>query len=434
MNYIDNLKKFTILFLFLFQFASVSFAQTVKFSEPRQEKLLNGMKLLVWNAPDAPKVSVKLRVHNGSAFDPQGKEGVMALLAEALFPNESQKEFFIEDLGGSLAVTSNFDYLEINATANAEQFLTLMETLANAVTNPQINKETTAKVVAARLEKVKELEKSPSYIADRAVAKKLFGDFPYGRAQMGTSASLAKIDFADLIFARQRFLTADNATLAIVGNVKPDLAFRVVRRFFGAWEKADKKVPATFRQPDAPDTKLFSIEMPNAANGLWRSAMMTAARNDKDFYATKILTEVWRNQFCYNDESKNGKSSFEPHLLSGIYVISKNHLEELTASARSSCEKFFVIKEGKSVYPPIGQSIFEKAKSSVIAELNQKMSTAIDSTDLWLDVDTYKLVSVKDEIQKANNVTLTDVQRVAETLQKQPFVNVIIKNSVGTKQ
>jgi predicted Zn-dependent peptidase len=215
MNYTNNFKKFTILVLFLFQLASASSAQTAKFSEPRQERLLNNLKLLVWNEPKAEKVTVKLRIHSGSAFDPLGKEGVMALLGDALFPNESQREFFTEDLGGSLEVTSNFDYIQINATGNSDQFLTILETLATAVTNPQINKEITAKVVSARLEKVKELEKSPSYTADQAVAKRLFGDFPYGRAQMGTSESLAKIDFADLLFARQRFLTADNASSPI---------------------------------------------------------------------------------------------------------------------------------------------------------------------------------------------------------------------------
>ena len=94
MNYSDICKKFTISVLVLFQFALICSAQTPKIAEPRQEKLLNGLKLLIWNAPDAEKVTIKLRIHSGSAFDPQGNEGVMALLGDALFPNEAQREFF----------------------------------------------------------------------------------------------------------------------------------------------------------------------------------------------------------------------------------------------------------------------------------------------------------------------------------------------------
>lgn len=434
MNTKNHFKKFTILTLFLFLNVVISFAQTAKLSSPQQEKLLNRMNVLIWNTPTAQKATVKLRIHAGSAFDQKEKEGTMALLGDIIFPNQAAKEFFQEDLGGSLEIVSNYDYIQINATSDSDQLVKMLDTIANAVIKLNVDKETTAKVIAARLEKVKELEKNPEYIADLAIAKRLYGDFPYGRAKNGTSESLAKIDFADLIFAKQRFLSADNATLAVISNTKSDLIYRAVRRFFGAWGKADKTIPATFRQPDAPETKELSIELPTAENDLRRLAMMVAARNDKDFYATKILTEVWRNQFCLNDESKNGKSSFEPHLLRGTYIIRANLLSnELPLTTRNLCS-LLLQKDGKTVYPPIAQADFDQAKTKVIAELNQQTLSVNDLADLWLDVDTYKLISVKDEIQKANNVNLTDVQRVAENLQKQPIVSVIVKKSSEAKQ
>ena len=37
---------------------------------------------------------VKLRIHSGSAFDPQDKEGTMALLGRILFPERSGERFF----------------------------------------------------------------------------------------------------------------------------------------------------------------------------------------------------------------------------------------------------------------------------------------------------------------------------------------------------
>lgn len=428
----NYLTKFTVSVLILFTAFSFSFAQTAKFSAPRQEKLLNGLKLLMWTEPAAQKATVKLRVNSGAAFDTQNKEGTMALLADILFPNDAAKDFFRDDLGGSLDVICNYDYIQINATGNAEQIITMLETLSNAVTKLQIDKETTAKVRAARIEKVKELEKNPAYVADQAVANRLFGSFPYGRSAEGTLESLQKIDFADLLLAKQRFLTADNATLAVSGNIKADYVFKAVRQLFGGWEKADKRVPATFALPDSPEIKEFTIELPNVENDLRRSAIMVAGRNDKDFYATKVLTEIWRNQFCLDDEAKHGKSMFEPYLLRGIYVVSQNH--DLPPSpARNPCG-IILVKDDKAVYPPITQSNFDQAKSKVIAELNQKTQSVASLADLWLDLDTYKLASVKDEMQKADNVTLADVQRVAENLRKQPEIFVTVKKSAEAKQ
>lgn len=437
MNIKSCFHKITIFSLLLFLASLFSYAQTAKLNAPRQEKLLNGLNLLVWNAPESEKVTVKLRIHSGSAFDPQGKEGTMALLADILFPNQEQREYFAEDLGGSLEVTSNFDYIQINATANSDQLLTLLETVSNAVINPQIDKETTAKVRAARLEKLKELEQNPVYIADNATARRLFGDFPYGRAQMGTSDSVAKIDFADLILAKQRFLTADNATLAVVGNVKSDTVYRAVRRYFGAWTQADKKVPATFRLPAAPDSKELSIQLENTDKYSIRSAAIVAARNDKDFYATQILTRILQKQFCLNNESYFGKSSYQPYLLRGIYIIKTDSVygkdtESLPINS-SGCPSP-PQNRIKTVNSTIKQVDFETVKKAVLYDFQRKSESLPDAAELWLDVDTFKLSSLKEEINRLNSVTLADVQRVSDDLQKQTVVNVILKKPDVSKK
>jgi len=218
MKFNKYFKNFALFLLILFAAAIYSTAQAQNFPSPRENKLLNGTKLLVWSDTKADKVAVKIRVHSGSAFDPLGKEGVMQLLSDILFPTVSTKEFFTEDLNGSFEIVSNYDYIQINASGDADKFLTILETLAPVVTNPQINKELTEKVRAALLARVQELEKNPSYVADQAAAKRLLGNFPYGRPQLGSSESLAKIDFADLLMAEQKFFTADNATITISGQ------------------------------------------------------------------------------------------------------------------------------------------------------------------------------------------------------------------------
>lgn len=419
-------KKLTIFPAFLLCFFTFSFGQTVNFPSPREEKLLNGLKLLVWSDAAAPKVSVKLRIHSGSAFDPQTKEGVMALLGEILFPSESAREFFTEDLNGSLEIVSNYDYIQINATGDNEQILTILETLANAVTKPQIDKDTTAKVKALKLEKVKELEKNASYIADQAVARRLFGNFPYGRPQLGTSESLAKIDFADILLAKQKFLTADNATLAINGNVRPDLMFRAARRYFGGWEKADKKVPATFTQPDAPDTKLFltGTEIENASE--LRYAFRGLARNDKDFAASQILTGILQNR-AQARKGQNVVIRQIAHLLPGAVVfhfpswnVGLVKIKENQANLPENVLTFV----GDLLKANIEASEFEKAKNEFLSQYNKQ-----NPADFWLDVDTFKLASVKDELQKASNVAITDVQRVLERWRKESVVTSLVASS-----
>ena len=320
MKFNEYFKNFTFFLLILGGTAVFSAARAQNFPAPRESKLLNGMKLLVWNDPKAPKTVVKLRIHSGSSFDPLGKEGVMQMLADILFPVETTREFFAEDLNGNFEIISNYDYIQINASGDSDKFLTILETLAPVVTNPQINKETTEKVRAALLAKVQELEKNPTYVADRAVAKRLFGNFPYGRPQLGSSESLAKIDFADLLAAEQRFFTADNATMVVQGNVNPDFALRAAKRLFGGWLKSDKKVPPTFAQPDPPPTDLLIVEAKEDKVSEIRFAMRSLARNDKDFYAAQILEKVLQNR-VQTQEGKNSFARYNSNVLPGYMVL-----------------------------------------------------------------------------------------------------------------
>jgi hypothetical protein len=413
------INKITILAVFLFQLAAFAPAQT---PAPREEKLLNGMKLLVWSNPQAEKTSVKLRIHSGAAFDPLTREGVMALLGDILFPNETAKEYFAEDLGGSLEITSNYDYIQITASGDNDKILEILEAIAQAVTRPQIDKETTAKVKTARLEKVKELEKNPAYIADNAVANRLFGNYPYGRAQTGTSETLSKIDFADVLLAKQKFLTADNATLAVSGNVKFDLIFRAVRRYFGGWEKADRKVPATFTQPDAPKTDMPIITSPIEKTSEFRFALRGIARGEKDFYAAQVLAGILQNRF----QTREGKMAFvrlETRALPGFYVFGVSDWN-VTKIKKEGNQIALPVTDGYQNYflkDAVKQEEFDKSKNEFLSKMNQA-----NVADFWLDAETYKIAAPKTDWQNAQNVTIADAQRVLEKLQKESVAYALV--------
>jgi zinc protease len=405
----------TAVFLLLLTLLAANFLRAQTPPAPtKQEKLLNGLKVLIWNEPKAEKVSLRLRIHSGSAFDPKDKMGVMALVTDILFPTEQTKNFFEEDLEGSLEVVSNYDYIQINATAKSDEFLTILETVATVVANPSITQENFVKVRDARLKAVEEMQKNPAYVADTAIAKRLLGDFPYGRPQAGTPESLKLIDRPDLLTAKDKFFTADNATLAITGNVKPEFAYMAARRLFGAWKKADKLVPATFRQPDDPNAETLKIPFNNPDKELARVAFEGLARNDKDYFSFVILTKALQARL---NKFPDGFVKYEPHLLRGIVIWGISFADKTNWNAEKA-------ETGKIIKP----EEFEKAKADLLNELNQK-----NIADRWLDVDTFKLVSVKDELQKAGAVTLADVQRVFEKSQKLPNVTVWLEKAEEKK-
>ena len=406
---------------FLFAAVTSVLAQT-PIPSPKQEKLLNGLKVLMWSDAKADKVTVKIRVHAGSAFDPQGREGTMQLLSDNLFPNDASRDFFTEDLGGGLEVVTTYDYIQINASSKPESFLTMLETLATAISNPPIDKETTAKLRSALLAKLKALESDPAYVADQAVATRLFGTFPYGRPQRGSTGSVQKLDFADLIDAKHRFLTADNATIAISGKFDRDVGYRAVRRYFGSWLKSDKRVPATFRQPDDPPTGLLTIASPKPDVTAIRFAVRGISRNSKDFTAARVFSTIFETRLKALVPAAYASSVLvhcDAHILPGIITagLSAGTREIGKGSGKIDANDLIA----KALSGPVSDAEFLTARSTNAGEWNKR-----DADLFWLDNDTYKTLSVESDRLAFDSLTLADLRNYAEKLKAATMVSVFV--------
>jgi len=389
-------------------------AQALAQSAPRQERLLNGLKVLMWANPTADKVTITVRIHSGASFDPQGKEGVMAILADSFFPTEASQTFFKEDLDGDLSVTTTYDYIEVKASSKPEDFLTLLEAVSTAVSTPTIDKETTPKLVAKRLELIKKLESDGSYIADRAAARQLFGTFPYGRAAAGTEASVSKLGFADILDAKQRFLGADNATVAISGKFDATLGFRAARRYLGSWLKSDRIPPSTFKQPEAPDTKQVTITTAADTDTETRFAFRGVSRGEKDYSASLVLAHVLFARLQQNDASRGAEVRNAAHILPGYIQFGIVGTEKVPLNLPT----LLLSKE-------ISDAEFAAAHSSAAT------GRAQDSAEKkWLDADTFKLTSVADDQKAFDAVTIADVRALAQRLAKNPVVAVTVYKAV----
>lgn len=410
------------------QMAAQARAQT-----PKQEKLLNGMKVHFWPDQSSNKVDVKIRIHSGAAFDTQGNEGQTCLTAEALFPNTESREFFRDDLGGHFEIVCGYDSVEINVSSRPDAILSMLETLAAAVTTPTLDKETTDSIKPAQLAKIEALSKNAAFTADSAVSKIIFGSFPYGRPVLGTPETLANIDFADLRFSYGRSFGADNVTMAIIGNFDQPMIFRAVRRYFGAWLKSDNKIPATFRQPDAPDQKLRLLDSPEPGVGELRVAIRGTARNSADNAAFDVLAKVLETRLRAKAPADKRELTFvknDAHLLPGMLSIGMSGLNTgvKTDSNDGTAPK---------TEDPISQIFSEKITDSEFAAaklvvINDR--SKVSPAALWLDVDTFKLASAKAEQDSYIQVTLADVQKAAAKAAALPRARVMLLSDDGKKE
>ncbi len=412
---------------------SLSFGAAQGSPEPRREELLNGLRVLIWSQPANANVSLKLRIHSGAAFDLSGKTGTMALLGDAIFPDAETREFFTEELGGTLEVTTDYDAINIRMTGRAAEFERMVGLLRTALVSNPLDKNTVGRLRDARLKMLREMGVTPSFIADRAVARRLFGEYPYGRNAAGTTETLAGIERADLMLARERFLTPDNATMVITGGVAENRALRTLRQLLGTWRKSDKRVPSTFRQPEVPDARTLIIDTPGVENVEVRLATRTLPRADKDLAATMLLALLARDRWQAAFPELNRSASFvrhEPHLLTGMFVMGASVRTTEAAHALESARN--VLRALAETQPTAAE--FERVRNEAVAILNKAQDEPNMLSEMWLDAESYRLDANADQARAIAKLTPADIQRVAARLFREAaFASIAVGSAAQVK-
>src|ERR1051326_947828 len=309
-------------------------------TQPEREKLLNGLSVIFWPRPGDTDVTLKLRIHSGAAFDLAGKAGTMSLLAETLFPDTETREYVNEQLGGKLEVLTDYDGINVTISGKASELERMIELLRNAVINPNLGPEAVARIKEARLKELNSKSQSVSETADRAIATRLFGSFPYANPELGSVETVGKIERGDLMLADDRFLHADNASLVVIGGVEKSRLMRAARQLLGPWQKGDRTVPATFRQPAAPDARVLVVNQSPANTSEVRIAVRGLSRADRDSVAAQVLARIARERWqSAVPDLASAAVKEDEHALPGMFIFSGRVLQAVTAKAVSSARE-----------------------------------------------------------------------------------------------
>jgi zinc protease len=391
--------------------------------EPNREHLLNGLTVLHYQRTGDPNVLIKLRINSGAAFDLAGRAGEMALLADAFFPDPATREYVSEQLGGRLEVTTTYDAIEISVSGKNTDLERLLDLVRNAILTINLSAESVARLREARIKTLSDKLLSPAQVADQAVAARLFGNFPYGRPESGTPESVAKVERADLMLARERFLNADNGVLVVVGGVDKARLMRDLRQLLGPWQKSDKTVPATFRAPNPPDARVLLIKGPDA-HAQVRLAVRGLAKSDRDAMAANVVAQIFRERWqAAAGEISSAFARHQAYILPGMFVAGAEVPATQAGKALSTAEDVM----RSLTQNPVTTAELERARAQV-SQIMSPASEAEGLADALIDVEVYKAPSNRNA--SLSSVTPAELQRVATRLFKDQVAAKVVVGDV----
>ncbi|MFP2901925.1 M16 family metallopeptidase [Corallococcus sp. 4LFB] len=202
-----------------------------------------GLRVIAAERGPLPLVSVRLVMRAGGVWDPPGKDGLADFTARLLRRGTKRMDAdgiseAIEFVGASLYAGVNEDVLSIYLTTPAEHFSAMLDVLGQVVREPTFPEQ---EVVDARERALAQFANDlddPSSIADRAFARAVWGDHPYGRDLGGNKRTVSTFTRDDVVRFHAECMGPRISLLTVVGALAPETVAAEAERAFAGWTGA----------------------------------------------------------------------------------------------------------------------------------------------------------------------------------------------------
>jgi zinc protease len=271
-------------------------AHEVQFPPYEIRTLDNGLQVVAVLHHEQPIVSMRMIVRSGAAFDPRGKAGLADLAASLLDQGTTTRTAnemndLIDFIGGEMGAGAGTDLTFVTVVVMKDSFDTGLRLLSDMARHPAFAPEEIERKRRQTLSALQVNFDDPGFIADAVFDRLVYGFHPYGLPQSGTPESLASITRDDLVAYHRENFVANNAILAIVGDVTAEEAFEGVKKVFGDWERREVVHPQFIAPPEAT-RRVVVVNKPDAVQTEVRVGHLGVKRNTVDYMPVNMTIRI----------------------------------------------------------------------------------------------------------------------------------------------
>ncbi len=213
-------------------------------------QLSNGIPVSLARRTAIPKVVLSVTFDAGFAADALDTPGTQALMLSALEEGTTTRDATRiaeeqERLGASIGTSGSVDTSSISLSALSANLAPSLALLADVLRNPAFRPEDVSRVQRQQLTALRQVNATPSALAQRTLDGLLFGAHPYAQPSdgLGTAASVGALSPADLRAAHAKWLRPDVARISVVGDVTMAQLVPLLEAALGNWQAPATPAP-----------------------------------------------------------------------------------------------------------------------------------------------------------------------------------------------
>jgi zinc protease len=259
---------------------------------PVVKKLDNGLRVLVFQDPRLPVVSVELRLPAGASAVGADQSGLAGVTAEMLGRGTTSHsaETFARDfaqIGAGLATDAGREYTTVSSAFLARDFETGVELIEDEF----------RRAANAVGRDVLQLHQNPPATAVEQLWTLAWPGLPAANPPLGRIETLSRLTLEQVrAFYRERYRPG-GSVLAIAGDIAPERAFAVVNDWFGGWPAGDAEAAAAPAPRPKGGARIRIVDRPGVATVALAVGTAVPGRSASDALARSVAASVFEPQF-----------------------------------------------------------------------------------------------------------------------------------------
>jgi zinc protease len=435
-----NLKIYILSFLLLLPFSLVSFDHALALDVKRTQ-LPNGLVVLHSENHNLPIVMVTLMVKAGQLHETEEKAGTANLVAELLTEgtkNRSSKDISeqVDFIGASIDASAGADFTSISLSVLKKDIHKGFELFADILLNSIFPENEIGRVRERIKGFLKQQEEDPSFLAERAFKREVFGNHPYGRLTEGTPSTLDTIKREDLIQYHANYFLPNNSILSVSGDLTSDELSVLLAEHLGTWKMKTLPEKRAITLEDKRMKKVIKINKDlTQANIIL--GHIGVKRENPDYYAVSVMNYIlggggFSSRLMQSIRDSMGlaydvHSFFAAYKESGNFEVGVQTKNESASVAISEIRKQLerITKEN------VSDEELSEAKAYLTGSFPRRLDTNRKIADFLASVEFYNLGDnyIKKYADYINAVTIEDVLRVAQKyLDPENYILVVVAN------
>ena len=392
------------------------------------------------HAPELPMVDIQVLFDAGSTHD--GDSLGIAMLTNSLLADGANGEDAdmisngFESLGAIYASDVGYDSasLQLRSLTENDLLTKAIKNFKKVISLPDFPKDALERKRSQMLIAIKAKEQSPAAIAKDAFMSAIYQSHPYGQPSDGNEVSIKAITRKDIVSFYNKFYTAKNSMIAIVGAIDRKSAEEISEDIVNALQDGEK-VSLLSKVKDLDDSKNIFIEYPSTQTHIL-VGQPGVKRGDADYFPLYVGNHILGgggmvSRLFEEVREKRGLSYsvysyFNPMLFKGPFIAG------LQTKTDQSDEAISVVLENIKNYIELGPTEEEliSAKKNIIGGFPLRADSNSKILNYLVVIGYYKLPL--DYLRTFNaNVEAVTIEHIKDAFKRRLTVDKLVTVKVG---